>query len=181
LCDFGKPAALCSGSPSDVNLGENDHQVWTATRLGGRFSASSPVFDWWNQLGFAAASDQDMMIASTAGLDVTTDGGQAWTAELTQPNGATWQDLAFPSRSVGVVVNNTVNNASQQVGTVYRTTDAGRSWNALSLPSSRPEQRPGHRRGVPFSPLWRQKRYLPRPRPCSGPGARLALCARCWT
>jgi hypothetical protein len=130
----GKPVALCSGSPSDVNLGENDHQVWTATRLGGRFSASSPVFDWWNQLGFAAASDQDMTIASTAGLDVTTDGGQTWTAELTQPNGATWQDLAFPSRSVGVVVSNTVNDASQQVGTVYRTTDAGRSWNALSLP-----------------------------------------------
>ena len=130
----GKPIALCSGSPSDVGPGQNDHQVWTATRLGGSFSASGPVFTWWNQQAFAAASDRDLTLATAAGLDVTFDGGQTWTAELLQPNGATWQDLAFPSKTVGAVVNNTVNNALQQVGTVYRTTDAGHSWHALSLP-----------------------------------------------
>ena len=130
----GKPIALCNGNPSDVGPGQNDHQIWTAPHLGGRFSASSPVFVWWNQQAFAAASDQDMTIASVAGLDVTFDGGQTWTAELPQPNGATWQDLDFPSSTVGVVVNNTVNDALQLVGTVYRTTDAGRSWHALSLP-----------------------------------------------
>lgn len=130
----GKPIALCSGSPSDVAAGQNDHQVWTAPRLGGVFKAVSPVFVWFNQQAFAAASDRDMTIASAAGLDVTFNGGQTWTTELLQPNGASWQDLAFPSRTVGVVVNNTVNDALQLVGTVYRTTDAGRSWNALSLP-----------------------------------------------
>jgi photosystem II stability/assembly factor-like uncharacterized protein len=67
-------------------------------------------------------------------LFVTGNGGQTWTAELLQPNGAAWQDLAFPSSTVGAVVNNTVNNALQLVDTVYRTTDAGRSWHALSLP-----------------------------------------------
>lgn len=134
----GKPVALCSGSPSDVAAGRNDHQIWTAPRLGGRFSASSPVFVWWNQQDFAAASDLDMTIASAAGLDVTFDGGQTWTAELLQPNGATWQDLAFPSSTVGVVVNNTVNDALQLVGTVYRTTDAGRSWHPIPSVSSAP-------------------------------------------
>ena len=130
----GKQVALCSGTPSDVGPGQNDHQVWAAPRIGGRFSPSGPVFVSGNQQAFAAASDQDMMIASAAGLDVTFDGGQTWTAELPQPNGATWQDLAFPSGSIGVVVNNTVNDALQLAGTVYRTTDAGHSWQALSLP-----------------------------------------------
>jgi hypothetical protein len=130
----GKPVAVCRGTPSDVGPGQDDHQVWTAPRPGGRFSPSGPVFVSANQQAFAAASDQDMMIASAAGLDVTFDGGQTWTAELPQPNGATWQDLAFPSGSIGVVVNNTVNDALQLVGTVYRTTDAGHSWQALSLP-----------------------------------------------
>jgi hypothetical protein len=131
----GRPIALCSGSPSDLGPGQDDHQIWTATSLGGRFSPSGPaVFTWWNQQAFAAASDRDMTVASVAGLDVTFDGGQTWTAELPQPNGASWQDLAFPSSTVGVVVNNTVNDALQLVGTVYQTTDAGRSWHALSLP-----------------------------------------------
>jgi photosystem II stability/assembly factor-like uncharacterized protein len=75
-----------------------------------------------------------MTIASAAGLDVTFDGGQTWTTELPQPNGAAWQDLAFPSSTVGVVVNSTVNAALQQVGTVYRTMDGGHSWHALALP-----------------------------------------------
>ena len=130
----GRPIALCSGTPSDVGPGQNDHQIWTAPRLDGRFSASSPVFVWGNQQAFAAASEQDMTIASAAGLDVTFDGGQTWTTELPQPNGAAWQDLAFPSSTVGVVVNSTVNAALEQVGTVYRTTDGGRSWHALALP-----------------------------------------------
>jgi photosystem II stability/assembly factor-like uncharacterized protein len=97
-------------------------------------SARPARFVWGNQQAFAAASDRDMTIASAAGLDVTFDGGRTWTAELPQPNGASWQDLAFPGSTVGVVVNNTVNDALQLVGTVYRTTDGGRSWHALSLP-----------------------------------------------
>jgi hypothetical protein len=41
----GKVIVLCSGSPSDVGLGENDKQVWVAKRLGGTFGPSGPVVD----------------------------------------------------------------------------------------------------------------------------------------
>lgn len=130
----GHPVALCSGSPSDVGPGEDDHQVWTAPRPGGQFAASGPVFVFGNEQAFAAASAQDMTLAAAGGLGVSHDGGMTWTTELTQPNGASWQDLAFPSSTVGVVVSNTVSDQLQQVGTVFRTTDAGRTWSALTLP-----------------------------------------------
>jgi photosystem II stability/assembly factor-like uncharacterized protein len=55
-------------------------------------------------------------------------------ATLTQPNGASWRDLSFPSGTTGVVVCATTNNALEQVNTVYRTTNAGRTWHPLSLP-----------------------------------------------
>ena len=56
------------------------------------------------------------------------------TAALTRPNGAVWSDLSFPSATTGVVVRATTNNANKQIATVYRTTDAGRTWHPLSLP-----------------------------------------------
>ncbi len=130
----GRPIALCSNDPSSVGPGQNVHQVWTAPRPGARFSPSGPAFTWWNEQAFAAASARAMTIASQGGLDVTSDAGQTWATELTQPNGAFWKDLAFPSSSVGVIVCNTVNDSLQPVYTVYRTADAGRSWHALSLP-----------------------------------------------
>lgn len=133
----GKPIALCSGSPSDAGPGQNDKQVWIAPRPGGTFSPSGPVFVSPNPQGFAAASDRDMTVASAFFLSVTFDAGRTWTTELPQANGAFWTDLAFASPTTGVVVVNTVNNAGNQVGTVYRTTDAGRSWHALSLPPGR--------------------------------------------
>jgi hypothetical protein len=129
----GKPVALCSGSPSDVGPGQNDKQVWVAPRLGGAFSPSGPVFVSPNPQGFAAASDQDMTVAGAFFLSVTFNAGRTWSTELPQANGAFWTDLAFVSPSTGVVVVNTVDNSGNLVGTVYRTTNAGRSWQALSL------------------------------------------------
>jgi hypothetical protein len=130
----GKVIALCSGSPSDVGLGENDKQVSIAARLGGTFGPSGPVFDSPNELGFATASAKDMTFATAFPLVVTFNAGRTWTYELTQPNGASWNDLAFSSATTGTVVCDTINNASKEIGAVYRTIDGGHVWHALTLP-----------------------------------------------
>jgi hypothetical protein len=129
----GRVSALCSGPPSDIGPGQNDKQVWTAAHLGGTFRRSGPVFDSPNEQDFAASS-QAMAVATTFTLAVTVNAGQTWTVKLTKPNGAFWTDLSFPSATTGVVVSSTVNNALKQVASVYRTTDAGRTWRPLSLP-----------------------------------------------
>jgi hypothetical protein len=129
----GHPAALCSGSPSDVGPGQNDKQVWIAPHLGGPFGPSGPVFTSPNQQRFAAASATTMTIATAFDLEVTFDAGKTWTPLLAQPSGAFWTDLSFPGRTTGVVVCDTIDNAGNQIGTVYRTTDAGHTWTALSV------------------------------------------------
>ena len=130
----GTVIALCSGSASDVGLGQNDKRVWVAARLGGAFAPSGPVFDSANGQGFAAASARDMTISTTFALYVTANGGRTWTAALIAPNGASFPDLSFPSASTGTVVVNTVSNAGREIGSVERTTDGGRVWRALALP-----------------------------------------------
>jgi hypothetical protein len=130
----GRVSALCNGTPSDVAPGINDKQVWAAARLGGTFRPSGPVFAAPNQEEFAAASAQAMTVATIFTLAVTVNAGRSWAAALTQGNGAVWSDLSFPSATTGVVMCATTNNANQQVATVYRTTDAGRTWRPLTLP-----------------------------------------------
>jgi hypothetical protein len=130
----GKPIALCSSSPSSVGPGTNTHQLSIAPRLGGQFKASGKVLTSPNEQDFAAASDQDMVTATTFPLYVTANAGRTWAARLAQPNGAAWSDLAFPSSSVGVVAVVTVNDSLKTVGTVYRTTNGGHAWKALVLP-----------------------------------------------
>ena len=130
----GRVSALCTGNPSDVAPGVNDKQVWAAAQLGGTFRPSGPVFASPNQEEFAAASAQAMTVATIFTLGVTVNAGQTWTATLTQGNGAVWSDLSFPSATTGVVVSATTTNANKQTATVYRTTDAGRTWHPLTLP-----------------------------------------------
>ena len=130
----GRPTALCSGDPSDVGPGQNDKQVWTAPRLGGTFAPSGPVIISPNEHRFAAASAKDMTVATTGFLITTFNAGQTWTQQLTQPSGAYWTDLSFPSPTTGVVVCDTIDNSGNQIGTVYRTTNAARTWHALTLP-----------------------------------------------
>jgi hypothetical protein len=130
----GRVSALCSDNPSDVAPGINAKQVWAAARLGGIFRPSGPVFVSANQEEFAAASAQAMTVATTHTLTVTGNVGQTWADTLTAPTGASWRDLSFPSATTGVVVGTTTNNALQLVNTVYRTTNAGRTWQPLPLP-----------------------------------------------
>jgi photosystem II stability/assembly factor-like uncharacterized protein len=92
------------------------------------------VFVSPNEQRFAAASARDMTIATAGDLGVTFDAGRTWTSELPQANGASWSDLAFPAAATGVVVCDTVNDSGAQIGTVYRTADAGHTWHALPLP-----------------------------------------------
>jgi hypothetical protein len=129
----GRVSALCSGNPSDVAPGINDKQVWAAAQLGGTFRPSGPVFVSPNQEEFAASA-QAMTVATIFTLTVSVNADRTWMVTLTQPNGASWRDLSFPSATTGVVVSATTNNALKQVNTVYRTTDAGRTWHPLSLP-----------------------------------------------
>jgi hypothetical protein len=130
----GRVSALCNGSPGDVAPGINDKQVWAAARLGGTFRPSGPVFVSPNQEEFAAASAQAMTVATIFTLAVTVNADRTWATALTQGNGAVWSDLSFPSATTGVVMCATTSNANQQVATVYRTTDTGRTWHPLTLP-----------------------------------------------
>ena len=75
-----------------------------------------------------------MTVATIFTLALTANAGRTWTVTLIQGNGAVWSDLSFPSATTGVVVSATTTNANKQVATVYRTTDAGRTWHPLTLP-----------------------------------------------
>jgi hypothetical protein len=130
----GQVTALCTDPPGTVGPGETDGQLSIAPRLGGTFAASGSVFDLPDPQAFAAASAQDMTVATEGNIMVTSNAGKSWTAELAQPNGASWADLAFPTATTGVIVCSTVNSSLKEVGTVYRTTNGGRTWNALILP-----------------------------------------------
>jgi hypothetical protein len=129
----GRVIALCNIGPSEVGPGETENQVWIATKLGGTFHASGPLNESPNDQGFAAASASDMTVATTFDLAVTRDAGRTWTAEIPQNNGAFWSDLSFSTATTGTVVCSTVNDKSDIVATVYRTTNAGRTWTALKL------------------------------------------------
>jgi photosystem II stability/assembly factor-like uncharacterized protein len=130
----GRVSALCNGRPSDVAPGINDKQAWAAAQLGGTFRPSGPVFVTPDQEQFAAASAHAMTVATIFTLAVTVNTGRTWAAALTRGNGAVWSDLSFPSATTGIVVCATTNNANQQVATVYRTTDTGRTWHPVTLP-----------------------------------------------
>jgi hypothetical protein len=129
----GHVIALCNIGPSEVGPGETENQVWIATKLGGTFHAAGPLNESPNDQGFAAASASDMTVATTFDLAVTRDAGRTWTAEIPQNNGAFWSDLSFSTATTGTVVCSTVNDKLDVVATVYRTTNAGRTWTALKL------------------------------------------------
>jgi photosystem II stability/assembly factor-like uncharacterized protein len=130
----GKVSALCSDGESSIGPGETAVQLRIAGRLGGAFNASGPAVDVPSVEGFAAVSPRTVTVATTFDLEVSANAGKTWTAKLPQNNGAFWSDLEFPSATTGFVVCSTVNNALHEVGAVYRTTNSGKSWSALSLP-----------------------------------------------
>ncbi|MGH3167027.1 MAG: hypothetical protein ACRDN0_14210 [Trebonia sp.] len=130
----GQAVAFCSDTPSAIAPGETDAQLAIAPRLGGKFTASGTRTDIPNFSDFAAASAQAMTAATEAGLTVTTSAGKTWAAVQTQPNGAFWSDLSFPTATTGFVVCSTVDNSLKEVDTVYRTTNSGKTWSAVPLP-----------------------------------------------
>ena len=130
----GTPVALCAESPSTVAPGETLAQVYTAPRLGGRFSASGKDTPVPNPQRFAAASGRDMALAAAPGLGATFNAGGSWVPVVKTPAGSFWNSLAFVSPTVGVAVGSTITQSSQLVSHVYRTTNAGRRWTALTLP-----------------------------------------------
>ena len=130
----GMPVALCAESPSSVGPGETLAQVYTAPHLGGRFGASGKDTPVPNPQGFAAASGHDMTLAAAPGLGATFNAGGRWIPVVKTPGGTFWNSLAFVSPTVGVAVGSTFTQSGQQVSYVYRTTDAGHRWTALTLP-----------------------------------------------
>jgi hypothetical protein len=129
-----KVIALCSGSPSDIGLGQNDKQVFIATKLGGAFKPSGPVYDSSNTEGFTAASAKDLTFVTAFAVYVSLNAGQTWTPEIPQNNGADFPSVSYPTATTGFVVCSTYNNESQEVDTLYRTTDSGLAWHAVPLP-----------------------------------------------
>jgi hypothetical protein len=130
----GRPVVLCSEAPSSVTLGETAAQVYTAPRLGGTFGAVGAESTVPNPLGFAAASGTAMTLAGAAGLGTTSNAGSTWTTAVSTPNGSFWNGLTFLSPTVGVATGTTVDSTGRIVGYLYRTTDAGSHWTALTLP-----------------------------------------------
>jgi photosystem II stability/assembly factor-like uncharacterized protein len=130
----GKVIALCEDSPSAIGPGETDAQLQVAAGLGEKFTTSGTHIDIPNMSGFAAASPEAVTAATVGNLSVSANAGTTWTAELPQDNGASWNDLSFPTTTTGFVVCSTVNNSLKEVNTLYRTTNAGKSWSAVPLP-----------------------------------------------
>jgi hypothetical protein len=130
----GQVTALCTGEPGEVQPGVETIQVWIAPRLGARFHASGQMVDAADGQGFAAASPEDMAEVTNFNIGVTLNAGRTWAAKVTLSSGAFWADLAFQSATTGVADGVTVNSKLKIVGYLYRTTNAGRSWGAMSLP-----------------------------------------------
>lgn len=129
----GNVIALCTDGESAIAPGETKAQLGIAGRLGGTFHPSGSATVLANVQDFAAASVDAATAATEGGMIVTANAGETWKSELTEPNGAFCSDLAFPGPTTGFVVCTTVNNAGKEIGTVYRTTNSGKSWNSLSL------------------------------------------------
>ena len=100
--------------------------------LGGTFHPVGSAAELPNVQSFAAASAQDMTAGTEGGLVSTADASASWTSALTEANGAQCTDLAYPGTATGYAACSTVTSTGKQTGTVYRTTNSGKSWTALS-------------------------------------------------
>jgi len=131
---FGGVAALCSDAPAAVNPGVTDMRVWETGHLGGTFHPAGPTFISGDPQSFAAVSAEKMTLVNQFQLLGTSDAAKTWTVKKTEPNGAFWPYLAFPSATTGFALTDTVNSAGHNEGILYRTTDGGHTWKAVSLP-----------------------------------------------
>jgi hypothetical protein len=130
----GRVVALCATGPSSAGPGETEARLSVAPRLGGRFAPAGQAAEMPNVQEFAAATARDVTAATTGYLEESASAGATWKSELTQGNGAFWNDLEFPTATTGFIVCSTVSSSLRQTATLYRTTDSGRTWRAVPVP-----------------------------------------------
>ena len=126
--------ALCADAPGAVDPGITDMQLWQTDHLGGTFHPAGPTHNLGDPQNFTAISAQNMTLINQFQLLGTSNASKTWTVQETEPNGGFWPYLAFPSATTGYALTDTVNSAAHNEGILYRTTDGGHTWKALSLP-----------------------------------------------
>lgn len=126
--------ALCTDSPAAVSAGITDMRVWGTAHLGGTFHPAGPTHNLADPQDFTAVSAKDMTLVNDFELLGTSDASKIWTVQKTEPNGVFWQYLAFPSVTTGFALADTIDSRGHNEGILYRTTDGGHTWKAVSLP-----------------------------------------------
>ncbi|MEU4670782.1 hypothetical protein AB0F91_23055 [Amycolatopsis sp. NPDC023774] len=131
----GQVIALCSSSPGSPQPGSSERRMWRARKLGGTFSGTADAPSVGITQGFGAATADTATVAAEGGgdgfLHHTTDGGRTWTTTVLSDRGVGLSDLAFVGEGVGVVVDGLPD--AEAGSAVYRTADAGRTWEELSF------------------------------------------------
>ena len=125
--------ALCNSSPGTPHPGATERHLRHAPKLGGKFSGTDEAPADGITQGFDAASPLIAAVAAEAGgaslLHATSDGGRTWTTTVLSERGFSLDDLDFPGRGTGVVVDGQPDASGGSA--VYRTTDGGKSWREL--------------------------------------------------
>ena len=125
--------ALCSSSPGTPQPGSTERHLWTAPKLGGKFTGTDEAPLLGITQSFSAASPTSAAVATEGGgtgfLHSTFDGGYTWSTTVLSDRGFSLADLDFPGHGTGVVVDGVPDASSGSA--VYRTTDGGVSWHEL--------------------------------------------------
>lgn len=126
----GKPIVLCNGSGGSPAPGSMTKQVFTAPQIGGTYVPSNPAPARGITQGFGVATPDVQTIAAVGGsrslLHSTFDAGTSWTSTILSDRGFGLFDLQFVTADIGYVVDGVP--SSFEGSAVYRTTDAGQSW-----------------------------------------------------
>jgi hypothetical protein len=133
----GKPTVLCNSGGGDPQPGHMRRTVFTAPRIGAGFVASNPAPDLGITQGFGPATAKAMTVAAVGGgidiLHSTFDSGQTWKTTTIGEEGFGLFDLNFVTDRVGFVVTGEPDSGSQ----LFRSTDAGMSWQELEVSATR--------------------------------------------
>lgn len=133
----GQVVALCNSSPGSPRPGSTERRLRHAPELGGKFGGDAPAPFLGITQGFGAASPASATVAAEGGgtgfLHSTADGGRTWTTTVLSERGFSLADLDFPGGATGVVVDGQPDAAGGSA--VYRSTDAGRTWNEIGFRS----------------------------------------------